>query len=195
MENYDTEKIRYFKQKGAVNTGKTIDIALAACKDKNIKKMVVASSSGKTALELAKAAAGHDIRIIAVTYSAGARFKDEVEEFNKNRSRLEDKGIDIVKGLHALSGVERAFETRHKTAMTPLNIVADTLRLFCHGVKVCVEIAVMAAEHGFITPDEEVVVIGGSHKGADTATIIKPAYGANLFDMKIRALLCMPVPE
>jgi hypothetical protein len=59
-------------------------------------------------------------------------------------------------------------------------------------VKVCVEIAIMAAEHGFVTPDEEVVVVAGSHHGADTAVVLKPAYAAEMFKTKIKALLCMP---
>ena len=76
--------------------------------------------------------------------------------------------------------------------MMPLNIVADSLRMFCHGVKVCVEIAIMAAEAGHITPDQDVVSIAGSHRGADTAIVLKPAYAGNMFETKIRALLCMP---
>ena len=50
----------------------------------------------------------------------------------------------------------------------------------------------MAAEHGFITPDEDIVAIGGSGKGADTAMVIRPAFAANFFDTKIKAVLCMP---
>jgi hypothetical protein len=76
--------------------------------------------------------------------------------------------------------------------LIPLNIVADTLRMFSQGVKVCVEIAVMAAEHGFITPDEDVVVVAGSGHGADTAVVLKPAFAADLFETRIKALLCMP---
>ena len=93
------------------------------------------------------------------------------------------------------TGVEKSvfyFETKYKSQFLPLNIVADTLRMFCHGVKVCVEIAVMAAEHGYISPDEEVVAIAGSHHGADTAVVLKPAYAADMFKTKITQLLCMP---
>ena len=51
----------------------------------------------------------------------------------------------------------------------------------------------MAAEAGHITPDQDVVAIAGSHRGADTAVVLKPAYAAaNMFETKIRALLCMP---
>ena len=54
------------------------------------------------------------------------------------------------------------------------------------------EIAVMAAEHGYISPEEEVVAIAGSHHGADTAVVLKPAYAADLFKTRIRQLFCMP---
>jgi hypothetical protein len=74
-----------------------------------------------------------------------------------------------------------------------LNIVSDTLRIFSQGVKVCVEISVMAAEHGLVTPDEDIVAIGGSGTGADTAILLKPAYAANIFETRIKAILCMPV--
>jgi hypothetical protein len=64
--------------------------------------------------------------------------------------------------------------------------------MFSQGVKVCVEIVIMAAEHGFVTPDEDVVVVGGSGHGADTALIMKPVFAEDLFKAKIKALLCMP---
>jgi hypothetical protein len=186
------KKVFYFNKKGPENTDKTLDIALAACEEREIKKIIVASSTGNTALKL-HAQATSSLEIIAVTYGAGSRYVEDVEKFNKNYDTLVENGIRIVRGIHALSATERAFENKYKSGFTPLNIVADTLRMFCHGVKVCVEIAIMAAEHGFITPDEEVVVIAGSHHGADTAVVLKPAYAADMFKTKIKALLCMPV--
>jgi uncharacterized protein len=185
------ERVFYFEKKGAANTERAIDIALRFCEERNIGKIVVASSTGKTALKMKeKAKAG--LEIIGVTYSAGSKYREEVEEFNKNRGALEKKGIRIVRGLHALSATERGFENKYKNGLLPLNIVADTLRMFSQGMKVCVEIAVMAAEHGFITPDEEIVAVGGSGHGADTAVVMRPAYAGNMFETRIKAVLCMP---
>ncbi|HJX34687.1 MAG TPA: pyruvate kinase alpha/beta domain-containing protein [Desulfatiglandales bacterium] len=184
-------RIFYFDRKGPVNTNKTLEIALACCNERNIKKIVIASSTGETSLKLQKKARG-SVEIIAVTYCAGSRFREEVEGFERNRDLLVSKGISIVRGLHALSGVERGFEGRYKSGLIPLNLVSDTLRMFSQGVKVCVEISVMAAEHGFITPDEDIVAVGGSGKGSDTAMVIRPAFAANFFDTKIKAVLCMP---
>lgn len=191
MAKWKEDKIFYFDKQGAANTEKTLETALACCKAQNISRIVVASSTGETALKL-KAKAGASIEIIAVTYSAGSRFRQEVEEFNKNQATLLDSGIRIVRGLHALSGVERGFEGRYKTGFIPLNIVSDTLRMFSQGVKVCIEISIMAAEQGLISPTEDIVAIGGSGTGADTALLLRPAYAANVFDTKIKAILCMP---
>jgi uncharacterized protein len=191
MAKWKEEKIFYFDKKGPDNTEKTIEIALACCQSRQITKIVAASSTGETALKL-KEKAPSSIDVIAVTYSAGSRYREEVEEFNKNQAILLERGIKIIRGLHALSGVERGFEGRYKTGFIPLNIISDTLRMFSQGVKVCIEISVMAAEHGLITPNEDVVVMGGSGSGADTALLMRPAYAANIFDTKIKAVLCMP---
>jgi hypothetical protein len=191
MSKGKEERIFYFDRKGPVNTNKTLEIAIACCNERGIKKIVIASSTGETALKLQEKA-GRSLEIIAVTYCAGSRFREEVEAFEKNRDSLIAKDIRVVRGLHALSGVERGFEGRYKSGLIPLNLVSDTLRMFSQGVKVCVEISVMAAEHGFISTDEDIVAIGGSGKGADTAMIIRPAFAANFFDTKIKAILCMP---
>ncbi len=191
MTNEMEKRVIYFNEKGPINTEKTLEIALSCSKELNIGKIVVASSSGETALKLQKMA--ESVEIIAVTYGAGSRFTAEVEKFDGNRDKLLDKGIHIVRGILALSGVEKTFANKYKSGFIPLNIVADTLRMFSQGVKVCVEIGIMAAEHGYITPDEDVICVAGSGHGADTAMVLKPAYASDIFETKIKALLCMPV--
>ena len=98
-----------------------------------------------------------------------------------------------MQGIHALSATERTFENKYSTKLIPLNLVSDSLRMFGQGMKVCVEIAIMAAEHGFVTPPDDVVVLGGSGKGADTAVVLRPAYAAEMFDLRIRQILCKPL--
>ncbi len=96
MTTVQERKNFYFDSKGPINTDTTLDIALECCKEQKIQKIVVASSTGETALKL----------------------------------------------------LEKA-------------------------------------------PDEA-DIIAGSHRGADTAVVLKPAYAANMFETKIKALLCMP---
>ena len=183
--------ITYFTGKGVENTDRALDLAVAYCREKSVKKIVVASSTGKTAFQL-KEKAGDSPEVIAVTYSSGSRFPQAVKEFDENRGELEKRGIRVVRGLHALSATEKAFQDKYDTQYMPLNIVADTLRMFSQGMKVCVEVSVMAAEAGFITPDEDIVALGGSGHGADTAVLMKSAYASGMFGTKIREILCMP---
>lgn len=50
-----------------------------------------------------------------------------------------------------------------------MEVIAHTLRFFGQGMKVCVEIAVMAADGGLIPPNIPILSIGGTGRGADTA--------------------------
>jgi hypothetical protein len=192
MSTERTGEIVYFTDKGPSNTGRTIECAVDCCREQSIAKIVVASSSGETALKL-REMADPACEVIAVTYCAGSRFADKVEAFNANRQKVEKAGIKIVRGIHALSATERTFENKYGAKLIPLNLVSDSLRMFGQGMKVCVEVAIMAAEHGFVTPSEEIIVLGGSGTGADTAVVLRPAFAAAMFDLKIQQILCKPL--
>ena len=60
------------------------------------------------------------------------------------------------------------------------------------GVKVGVECAIMAADSGLVGIDEDVISIAGTYAGADTAIIVRPVFSQNLFDIKIKEILCKP---
>jgi hypothetical protein len=70
--------------------------------------------------------------------------------------------------------------------------MAQTLRMLGQGFKVCVEISGMALDAGLIPYGEEIVAIGGSAKGADTAVVITPAHSNRFFDTKINEIICKP---
>jgi len=69
--------------------------------------------------------------------------------------------------------------------------VANTLRLFGQGIKVCVEIAMMATDAGLISP-AEVLSVAGTGRGADTVALIAPQSSNKLFDLKVREILVKP---
>jgi len=50
----------------------------------------------------------------------------------------------------------------------------------------------MAADAGLIRTDEEIVSIGGTANGADTALVVKPAHTHDFFQLKVREVLCKP---
>jgi hypothetical protein len=60
------------------------------------------------------------------------------------------------------------------------------------GTKVCVEVTLMAADAGLIPVDRDIIAIGGTGRGADTALRICPANSAKFFDLKIREIIAKP---
>ena len=106
------------------------------------------------------------------------------------RLDLQAKCAALVTASHALSGLERSVAQKH-SGVYPVLMMADTLRLFGQGTKVAVEVAVMAADAGALS-GKDVVSIGGTGQGADTALVLKPAHQNNFFDLRIRETICKP---
>jgi hypothetical protein len=50
----------------------------------------------------------------------------------------------------------------------------------------------MALDAGMIPYGEEVIAVGGTGRGADTAVIIKPAHANNILDTWISEIICKP---
>jgi hypothetical protein len=149
---------------------------------------VVASTKGDTAFKALEVMRG--LRIVAVTYHCG--FKEPFQNAMQAavRHELTEKGVTVVVASHALSGVERSVAARH-SGIYPVLLMADTLKLFGQGTKVAVEVAVMAADAGALS-GADIVAIGGSGRGADTALVLKPAHQNNFFDLRIREIICKP---
>jgi hypothetical protein len=55
-----------------------------------------------------------------------------------------------------------------------------------------VEITLMATDAGLIPADKDIVAIGGTGNGADTALRIYPANTSRFFDLKIREIIAKP---
>ena len=189
----NASKTLYFDRPGAENTGSVLAVVTERIAAGGIRHLVVATSSGETALEVASRLKGTDVSIVAVTLHTGfseegvRRLSDDAEK------KLEHAGVRLVCATHTLSGLERSF-SRKLGGGSRTEAVSEALRsLFGHGMKVCVEVAIMAADNGAIPcGDEEVLVVGGRSSGADTACVVRPAHANSFFDMEIREILAIP---
>ena len=126
--------------------------------------------------------------------------------FSLNRPEIKDARYrlkmmnpdDLIPALRSIPGVPK-FALLNSRVHPPgdyldpekVERAADTLRLFGQGTKVAVEIAIMAADGGALS-GKDIVSIGGTGHGADTALILKPANQSHLFDMRIREVVCKP---
>jgi Uncharacterized conserved protein len=50
----------------------------------------------------------------------------------------------------------------------------------------------IAADQGIVSPDEEVIAVGGTMSGADTVAVIRPSHTSSFFDLQVREIVAMP---
>jgi hypothetical protein len=184
------ERIKYWESAGPQNTDGILDLALERAKEKGIKNIVFASTRGETAKKLLKRNL-EGLNVVCVTHQAGFRSPGEVEMDESTREFLKSKGIKVLTTAHLFGSLGRAVRLKFG-GLYPDEIVANTLRIFGEGMKVVVEIACMALDAGLIPYEKEVISIGGTGKGADTAVILLPAHGKNFFDTKVLEIICKP---
>ena len=176
------------------NAPENSDIALRAAvetaKERGLD-IIAATTGGATGIKLSEIAEelGYQGHIVLVSHAY--RIGGENPMPAEVRSELEKKVYRIVTAAHALSGGERGISSVYK-GMYPLEIVAQTLRMFGPGVKVCVECAMMAADNGAVKPGVPAVCIGGTGRGADTVCIVSPAPSSAMFETKINEVLVKP---
>lgn len=179
----------YWGKSGPDNTEATLLAAVKAAEEKGILHMIVASTSGATALALAKHAV--ERHVVCVSHAYGFVKPGTNEMTDQSRENLKRLGISVYSAAHALSAAERGISKRFNGAY-PLEIVAQSLRMFGQGVKVCAEISIMALDGGLIPFGEDIIAVAGSGSGADTAVIIRPAHANHLFDTYIKEIICKP---
>ncbi len=177
----------YFSSAGPQNTQKTIELAVKTAHERGINHIVVASCSGKTAKLLENCGKN----VIVVTHVNGFAEPGKMEIDEKTIEELKAKGFKVYTGTHVLSGAERGI-SRKFGGVYPVEIIAHSLRMLGQGVKVAVEISVMALDAGLIPYGEDVIAIGGTSEGADTAVIIRPSHAASIFETKIKEIICKP---
>ena len=171
--------VEYFTDPGSQNTEKVIEAVKNRIISGGVKTIVVASSSGETgvkfARELKEAAA-----VIAVSHGEmNPRHRRQITEYggkpvDQTHLALHAKGMDDVR---------RSFYT------------------FGQGFKVAVEVILIAADKREISLYEDVIGVGGTGRGADTAIMARATPSKEIFTederkkLEIREVLAMPLQK
>jgi len=183
------QKIVYFDKPGVDNMEETLRIAKTRADELGIKTIVVATTIGNTAARAVEVFKG--MKVVAVTHSAGFRGPNTQELTEENRQKITRHGGVILTTTHLFSGVGAAMRKKFNTYLLG-DIVANTLRILGQGMKVVVEISVMAADAGLVRTDEDCIVIAGTGRGADYAVVLKPVNSCDFFDLRVKEILCKP---
>ena len=184
--------ITYLSKPGPKECSTCLTAAAERAAELKIKHAVVATTSGQTALRLARAlrAAGSRAQVIGVGYAANfaAKWGRLEKRFTAPAEKL---GAGFITGTHVFGGLNGAVREKLGGA-TPGSLVSNTYYTFSQGLKVAVEVALMAADQGVIPCSAEVLTLGGAGEGADTALVVSPACSHEFFSLKIREVVCMP---
>jgi len=180
----------YFDKAGAQNTDAVLDVAYRTAKEKGIDCVVVASTCGDTGVAAAEKFEGSGIRIVVVAHNVGFGRGGEWEFDPVKKERIEELGGTVYAGTMPLRGIGTAIRKRCGN-YSEETIVADTLRMLGQGMKVCVEIAAMAADAG-LAPCGDILCLAGTGRGADTCAVIAARPSNGFFDMKIREIPAKP---
>lgn len=181
----------YFDKPGKENSEETLRLALDTARQRGIENIVIASSSGETA-EFFKGV--DDVNVTCVTLAYGSPIAGENQMKDEKRKELEKEGIKVLTATHTLSGAERCLSIKFG-GISPVEVMANTLRIFGQGMKVAVEIATMAMDAGCIPYGKQVISIGGTSEGVDTAIIIRAEYSRSILDTKVDEIICKPILE
>jgi hypothetical protein len=187
-------KTTYFEKPGGEeNTKATLALAKKRADELGIKTIVVASTVGGTAVKAVDVFQGY--KVIVVTHVTGMREPNTQEFTEENRKIVVNKGGLIITASHTFGGIHRALGAKGVPPTPSIaigDIIAMTLRTFGQGMKVVCEIAAMAADAGLVRTDEEVLAIGGTARGADTAVVLQPEPSHRFFSLKVKEIICKP---
>ena len=186
-----------------------MDIVLTFVKEKaqmkGIKHVVVASTRGDTGVKAAEVFKDSGIQVVVVTHQIGPGGPELLPE----RKEIKALGSRIVTCTHAFGGVASSLRRTPTTepgkpgpepfwpAYVPStgDLIANVLRLFSQGMKVCFEIVVMATDAGAINIGEKVIAVGGQGRWADTAILVKSANSSSFFDLDVEEILVKPITK
>jgi hypothetical protein len=158
--------IEYFEERGPANTERTLELACQRAREAGIETIVLASTRGYTAgkaLEMCS-----DLNLIAVGIQRNRFPAGQAEQFQRTGKLIFSEEVDYSYP----SDMQRAF------------------RRFGQGTKVAVEVVVCAVQTGLVKEGAQVIGVGGSSQGADTALVIRASW--DFSDIHISEILCKP---
>ena len=178
-------KIVYFEDGGEENTEATFKLVQERLSHKEIKKIVLASTTGTTARKAMDFFKDKEVKLIVVPHQFD--FHREKNAFPPELVKaLRESGHDVHFGT-------MLFHTDDFYGSNCATTMSNLLRCFCQGVKVCFEIALMVTDAGLVTSGEKVITIAGTGRGSDTALVMQAASTQHLRRLRVNEIICKPL--
>ncbi len=187
--HYQEKKIVYFDKMGKSNTEDTLRLAKERFDELGLKKVIVATSFGDTAVKALDYFKGEELVVINSMYGLREPGKESMKP--ENRQKIEEACAKIINTTHLFAGIDRSINRKYG-GITFTQFIGQLFKMLGEGFKVCAEMAVMAADCGGVPVDEEVMAIAGTGRGCDTAIVLIPAHSNDFFKLQFKEIVCLP---
>ena len=178
-------KIVYFEDIGPQNTEITFRSVKERLNEPGIEKIVMASTTGATARMANDYFKDTGIKLIVIPHQHD--FHRDVNPFPMGLVKeMRDAGHEVHFGT-MLFHTDQLYDSSIPTLM------ANILRCFSQGVKVCFEIVMMATDAGLVSKGEKVIAVAGSGRGADTALVMQASSSQNMKKLRVNEIICKPL--
>ncbi len=178
--------ITYFEEPGSANTAAVLALVKRRAAEAGIKRVVIASTTGDTARQASEALADTGIELVVIPHQYG---------FGEQPRFDMDLAAQLRSAGHHVHWATMLFHTDEFYGTKAPTALANILRTLGQGMKVCLEILLMAADGGFVDIGEKTIVAAGSGRGADTAVLATASTSNRLRDVRIHEILCKPSLE
>ena len=194
-------EVYFFPEPGEGNTELVVEAVARRVESGDVKTVLVASNSGLTAAKLGRALKGK-AKVFCVTEAPSRRESGNpwptLEE--GYRSELQELGVGVIEEA-AFAFHDTLLDESGWDMPSPGALVRETLYAFGQGLKVAVEVVLMAVDSGRIEPCQDVIGVGGSGEGADTAIVVRATYPTTVFArdskkrLEVREIIAMPLAK
>lgn len=190
----------YFENPGAEDTGKVVQAIKRRLRQGDIDKVLVASVTGRLALNLVKAVS--PASVICVTFDPETRSRYGYPALRKEE--LLGQGVTVVDTIPEPLTHELTFRNwweRKTVHLAGRDADLFWMTLICvggHGLRTAVEIVFTAVKAGAVPIGERVVSTAGTGWGADSAIVMRASRFEDAVGkdpakrMKIEEILAMP---
>ncbi|MEW6262267.1 MAG: hypothetical protein AB1641_04245 [Thermodesulfobacteriota bacterium] len=177
------EKIVYFEKPGKQNTAEALTLVKERALVRGIKKVVLASTRGGSAQAAAEILDGTSVNLVVVPWQYGF---GEQQPFPSDLARkLRAEGHQVHFGT-------MLFHTDDLYGNNAPKALANILRVFGQGIKVCVEIIMMAADGGCVEIGEKIIAAAGTGIGTDTAVVAVASSSNKISSLRLQEIICKP---
>lgn len=177
------EEITYYETIKEDHTLETFALVKQKAAETGIKRIVLASTTGRTALKAMDYFRETGISLVVIPHQYG--FNEESLFPSETAQVLRNNGHEVHFGT-------MLFHTEKLYGLGFPTVIANFLRCFCQGVKVCFEITLMAADGGLVKAGESVIAVAGSGTNSDTALLMQASTTRDLGKLRVNEIICKP---